>query len=374
MNPRDAQVMVVGAGIAGLALARTLRQRQITTVVVDRAVGPQDAGLALNLPGNAVRALSLVGVGDDIESIGEPVRRREYRSANDRIVFAIDEDAFWGDVGRSRCVLRRDLFELLVSDLPADTVRWGSAVTSARTTGEGVEVVLADGAIERCALLIGADGVHSTVRSAVFGDSAPRSALLSAASWRFMALNPGVHCWTAWTGKLATFLLIPVDSDTVYGFGSATRGGPVDADPEWLRSAFGDFPPPVQDVVGEVLDDRSTLYHSPLEEVRVPHWTHDRVILIGDAAHATTPVWAQGAAMAVEDAVVLAELIATHDDWSRIGPQYERRRRPRIGHVQAMTDRLSRAAKLPGWIRNTIYPFVGPRTYRETYGPLKTAP
>lgn len=72
--------------------------------------------------------------------------------------------------------------------------------------------------------------------------------------------------------------------------------------------------------------------------------------------------------------MVLAELIATQDDWSRIGPQYERRRRPRIDHVQAMTDRLSRAAKLPGWIRNTIYPFVGPRTYRETYGPLKTAP
>jgi 2-polyprenyl-6-methoxyphenol hydroxylase-like FAD-dependent oxidoreductase len=96
------------------------------------------------------------------------------------------------------------------------------------------------------------------------------------------------------------------------------------------------------------------------------------VVVIGDAAHATAPVWAQGAALAVEDALVLAELLATRDDWSRVGPEFEQRRRPRVTHVQAMTDRLSRAAGLPTWIRDAVLPFVGPRSYRETYGPLRT--
>ncbi len=374
MNTAEGRVIIVGAGIAGLALARALLQRGIAALVLDRAAGPPDAGLALNLPGSAARALSLVGVGDGLDGIGEPVHRREYRNVQDKVVFAIDEDAFWGAVGRSRCVLRRDLFDLLLSGLPSDTVRWGAAVTSTRTTGEVVEAVLGDGTVERCALLVGADGVHSTVRSSVFGDAAPRSALLSAASWRFMGHNHGIHCWTVWAGKLATFLLIPVGGETVYGFASAARGGDVEADPEWLHTAFRDFPRPVPDVVAEMLDDQSTLYHSPLEEVRVPQWANGRVILIGDAAHATAPVWALGAAMAAEDAVVLAELVGSHDDWSRIGPEYERRRRPRVDHVQRMTDRLSRAARLPSWIRDAIFPFVGPRTYRETYNPLKTDP
>jgi 2-polyprenyl-6-methoxyphenol hydroxylase-like FAD-dependent oxidoreductase len=83
-------------------------------------------------------------------------------------------------------------------------------------------------------------------------------------------------------------------------------------------------------------------------------------------------VWAQGAALAVEDALVLAELLATHKDWSQVGPAYERQRRPRVTHVQAMTDRLSRAAGLPTWLRDAILPFVGPRSYREAYRPLRT--
>lgn len=133
---------------------------------LDRASEPPDSGLALNLPGNAVRALAMVGVRADGHGIGEPVRRREYRNVKDKVVFAIDADAFWGDVATSRCVLRRDLFDLLLRGLPADSVRWDAALVSTQPVGDEVEAVLADGSIERCALLVGADGVHSTVRSA----------------------------------------------------------------------------------------------------------------------------------------------------------------------------------------------------------------
>ena len=90
-------------------------------------------------------------------------------------------------------------------------------------------------------------------------------------------------------------------------------------------------------------------------------------MLIGDAAHATAPVWAQGAAMAAEDPLVLAELLATHNDWAAVGGEFERRRRPRVEHVQKMTDRLSRTAGLPAWLRDAIVPVLGPRTYRETF-------
>ncbi|KQT60900.1 hypothetical protein ASG52_16785 [Methylobacterium sp. Leaf456] len=96
-----------------------------------------------------------------------------------------------------------------------------------------------------------------------------------------------------------------------------------------------------------------------------------RVVLAGDAAHATAPVWAQGAALTLEDALVLADLLAGRSDWSEVGAAYETRRRPRVAHVQAMTDRMSRSGALPGWARRLLLPVIGPRSYRATYAPLR---
>jgi len=174
-----------------------------------------------------------------------------------------------------------------------------------------------------------------------------------------------------WSGSEGAFLLIPVDDDEVYGYASATRGGPVAPDPSWLAETFGGYSGPVRQVLDSLRDHPAALYHSPVEEVRIPEWSRGRTVLIGDAAHATAPVWAQGAALAVEDALVLADLLATRADWSGVGAEYERLRRPRVDHVQAMTDRLSRAARVPPWLRDRLLPRLGPRTYRETFEPLK---
>jgi 2-polyprenyl-6-methoxyphenol hydroxylase-like FAD-dependent oxidoreductase len=366
------RILVAGGGIAGLAAAQALHQRGIAAVVADRLAGPPDAGLAVNLPGNAIQALRALGFADAIAELGTPTRRREYRTARGRLLFAVDEDAFWGETARPRCVRRADLLELLGRGLPAQTVRWNSAVTSVRPGALEVAVELADSTVDAWDFVVGADGVGSAVRAGVLGDTEPRIALMSAASWRFMTDNPGVDGWTVWSGARGTLLLIPVDNGEVYGYASATRGGGVDADAEWLRAAFAGFADPVPGVIEAVLDRPRSLYHSPVNEVRIPAWSRDRVLLIGDAAHATAPIWAQGAALAMEDALVLAELLAGTGDWGTVGAEFERRRRGRVAHVQAMTDRLSRAAGMPGWLRDTILPVIGPRTYRETYTPLKT--
>ena len=92
----DARVLVVGGGIAGFAMARACAQRGIPVRVVDRAAGPPDARLGLNLPGNAIRALRDIGVSDGLPAVAEPVRRREYRTPDDRLIFEVDEAAFWG--------------------------------------------------------------------------------------------------------------------------------------------------------------------------------------------------------------------------------------------------------------------------------------
>ncbi len=363
------RVLVVGAGVGGLAVARALRDRGIDVLVVERRAAPPLAGFAVNLPGNAVRALHAAGLGDELEEHGTPVSRREYRTARDRLLFAVDEAAFWGD---SLCVRRQRLMADLEAGLPSGCVRYGTAVTSLETGDGVVRARLSDGTQQVADFVVGADGVGSAVRTQLFGSVAPTSARLSESSWRFLTADPGVDCWTAWTSSAGTLLLIPVDDGQVYGYASASAGGAVGTDPSWLTETFGDYPERAARAVDTATADPAALHHASLSEVRQPVWTRGRVALIGDAAHATAPVWAQGAALAVEDALVLADELATRSDWELVGAAYERRQRPRVEHVQAMTDRLSRAAALPDWLRNRVAPRLGPRNYRATHEPLRT--
>ena len=221
MNRR---VLVAGAGIGGLAFARAARDRGIEATVVERRPDLPESGFGLNLPGNAMRALGHLGVDQEVAAAGVPVERREYRSASGRLLFAVDERAFWADVAPSVCVRHHHLLEALARGID---VRHGIAVDHLTAGDDAVAAHLSDGRTEAYDFVVGADGVHSSVRSAV-GGAAPRRSQMTPGSWRFITGNPGVDCWTAWTGHGALFLLIPVAVGEVYGYASSSRGRPVD--------------------------------------------------------------------------------------------------------------------------------------------------
>lgn len=364
------RVLIAGGGIAGLAARRALSRRNIPSLTLERRASQADAGLAINLPGNAVRALDRLGLLDRLRTVGSPVRRREYRTERDRLLFSVDEVAFWGAETAPHCLRRADLLHMLQGDLEPSDIRRGAGITAVRQDPHGVAIALEDGTTATGGLLVGADGVRSMVRRSAFGDRALSAAMLADRSWRFMTPNPGIEAWTLWAGAGALFLLIPVDRGEAYGWVSLSREAGTGLDRPALRRAFASFPRLVRDTLDAALSQPDAMHHSPLEEVRIPAWTHRRVVLLGDAAHATAPVWAQGAALALEDALVLAELLAERTDWDRVGTDYEGRRRPRVAHVQRMTDRLSRTARMPDWARNLLLPVLGPRSYRATYTPL----
>ena len=368
------RVVIVGGGVAGLAAAQALQRKGILAVVLEREPALADAGLAVNLPGNAIRALGGLGLASELSEKGFPIRRREYRNQRGRLLFSVNETEFWGHEAQPRCVRRSDLVTLLQRGLPHEILRYECPVMSVRQSAgvggdEIVMVGLADGSVERSDFLVGADGVRSLVRREVFGGHAPQAALISDSSWRFMTPNPGVDGWTLWAGSHGSlFLLIPVDNGEAYGWVSAPSRPPGD-----LREAFSAFPNIVRDTLDTVWAQPVPPYHSPLEEVRMPSWSNGRALLIGDAAHATAPVWAQGVAMAIEDAQVLAELLGTNENWDGVGLAYEQRRRPRVEHVVAVTDRLSRMAVMPNLFRDALMPLAGPRSYRSAYQPLRAS-
>jgi 2-polyprenyl-6-methoxyphenol hydroxylase-like FAD-dependent oxidoreductase len=362
-------ILVVGAGIAGQALARALESHQLSCSLVEQRAADSGLGMGLNLPGNATRALSVLGVLEEVERNGETVRRRQYRSHTDRLWFETQDAEFWREVGAPVCVRRGHLLRALERSHTCQVER-GARVESVRATADRVEVqVEGEGQPRHYDLVVGADGVNSAVRGAVAAH-VPQPSLMTPSSWRFVVDNPGVQCWTAWTGPTATFLLIPVGPGQVYGYAASTRGE-TGSTVNWLAETFSDYPAPVTQAVASAVDGRGEVLFSAVTDVRLERWQNGRLILLGDAAHATGPVWAQGAAMALEDALVLADLLSHEQDWSRVGAEFERLRRPRVDHVQASTDSFSRLAKLPSWLRNLTAPMLGPKGYRKAYEPLR---
>lgn len=367
-------ILVVGAGIAGLALARALALRGLDCTVVDQRASEPGLGMGLNLPGNAIRALAELGVVDDVVERGLPVRRREYRNGKGRLLFGTDDADFWRGVGSPACVRRGYLLEALRSAVPAP-VATGVRLLSALPRSRQVDVqFVGDESPRSYDLVVGSDGVHSATRSAVAPGQVTRASAMTETSWRLIAPNPGVDCWTAWSGADSTFLLIPVENGLVYGYAASVRGGRTGEDAAWLATAFADYPDQVTQVIEKVLAGEGELHHAPVDEVRLPSWHRGALVLIGDAAHATGPVWAQGAAMALEDGLVLADVLTRQADWANVGREFERRRRPRVDHVQAASDRMSRLARVPTWLRDLGAPAMGPRAYRGAYEPLRADP
>jgi 2-polyprenyl-6-methoxyphenol hydroxylase-like FAD-dependent oxidoreductase len=366
------KVVIVGGGITGTAMARALNARGIDHLVLEKRVAATDGGLAINLPGNAMAALDRFGLADDVVRLGTPIRRREYRTERGSLLFYVDEDAFWGNTMQPHAMLRRDLLGLLGDGLGEQSILRGCAVSALEQNEQTVTASLANGHMLDAELVIGADGVHSQTRNAIMATDHRKASLIGNASWRFMIPNPGVECWTVFASKGSVILLMPAPEGEAYGWAMAERSSRDD--PATLEHAFKKFPEIVRDAIKSALAVPERLHHSPLLDIRPSRWSSGRIVLAGDAAHAMAPVWAQGAALGLEDALVLTEELSATSDWIDAIRRFETRRRPRVAHVQAATDSMSRAAKLPEWLRMLVLPLVGPRRYSSTYAPLKQMP
>ncbi|MGE7370367.1 FAD-dependent monooxygenase [Neorhizobium sp. NPDC001467] len=364
-------VVVVGAGIAGLALTRLLGQMNVSCVALENRTALVDAGLAINLPGNAIAALRTIGVGDELKACGASIGRREYRSGSGRLLFAVDEASFWGTENTPRCVRRSDLARLFMQGIPNDNILYDRAVTSATIGEHDVEIATSAGDFLSARYFVGADGVNSSVRKWCSPGDGTSIATLGEASWRYIAPNPGIDCWTVWMGKHAIFLLIPCGPNEVYGWATIKSGAADNHNVDALLHHSKDFPIAVRQSLVEAMAKPDTVFHSPLTEIRPSQWGRGRGVLIGDAAHATAPVWAQGAALALEDSLALALLLESKTDPSVLTEKLASIRQTRVRHVQAMTDRASRVARLPAYLRTILFPILGPMSYKNTYGPLR---
>ncbi len=181
------RILIVGAGIAGLALAKALEQRGMEAELIERQPEVRAAGAGLFLPGNAVRAIARLELFEAVTRKAVPIKRQLILDSGGKVLNEIDTDGFWHDCGPCLSLPRQELQEMLEASVKRSTVTFGRSVAKLAQDSKGCSVTFDDGAVANYDLVVGADGIHSTVReAAALGGQASYVGLVC---WRHMTKN-----------------------------------------------------------------------------------------------------------------------------------------------------------------------------------------
>lgn len=368
MGGSPLRILVVGAGIAGLAVARALRLAGFRPDVTDKLPPGESTETGLYLPGNAARALHRLDLHHPVRPLGQVIHRQRFFDADGAQLCEVDLDTLWAGVGECRALPRADLHRVLLSGA-GGAVRHGAEVRTLDLLPGAVGVTFTDGTTGEYDLVVGADGPRSSVRAlaALGGPPRPVGQVVYRAVLRD---GPPVTEWTALLGQRSGFLMVPIGAGRLHLYADEA-GTEEPADPlARLRELFADYRGPVPEVLA-ALDE---VHVGITDEVELGRWHRGRVLLVGDAAHATAPTLSQGAAMALEDAVVLAESLRAAGSVEAALVAYESRRRPRTRWVRDRTRDRNRTRDVPPALRDPLLRGRGGRIFGEHYrlllGPL----
>jgi FAD-dependent urate hydroxylase len=359
------RILVVGAGISGLAAARGLRVAGFRPDVVEELPAATIPAAGIYLPGNASRALRALGLDAPLRPLGDLIFRQVFQDSAGQGLFELDVAALWAGVGESRALSRADLQQVLLTAVGGE-VRYDTAVRSIELVNGAAKVEFDNAAVAEYDLVVGADGRRSTIRTmAGLGGSATPTGRIVYRS--VVAGGPALSDWTALLGDRSQFVAMPMGGRRLYCHADETvgPGTAAPADPlARVRELFADFAGPVP----MILDALEKVQVARTDEVVIDSWANGPVLLVGDAAHATSPTLAQGAAMAFEDAVVLGEVLkAAPDDVPAALQAYEKRRLHRCDQVRAHTQECDRTRDLPPGQRDPMLRGPGQRIFADQY-------
>ncbi|WP_199853936.1 FAD-dependent oxidoreductase [Plantactinospora sp. BB1] len=369
----DRTAVVVGAGVGGLCAALALRRQGWQVTILERAPEFGAVGAGITLMSNALTGLAALGVDEQIRAAGRVEASGGSRTADGRWLSRIEAADLVDQLGtESLGIHRATLHEILRAALPAGTTLLTGAEVVEVVAGPPAEVTYLSGGVRttlRAELLIGADGLRSVVRRRLWPD-VPPPVYVGTTAWRGVTDEP-------WTGQLlvaitwapgAEFGMVPLGDGRVYWFGAvnAPEKWPVADEFGTVRQRFGAWHAPIPELMDATSPQgvlRNDLYHlgTPLGS-----YVTGAVALLGDAAHAMTPNLGQGAAQAIEDAVVLGSSLADGTEVPAGLARYDAERRPRSQQVARASYLIGRFGQqlrnpLAVGLRNVMMRLTPPR-------------
>lgn len=344
------KILIVGAGIAGCSAAISLAEHGAVVTLIEKQTAWKFQSSGIFIYSNGLKALQEIGVFDEIVKAGFPVHdglNAFHQHDGEKIV-----DVFYPHqyglppiVGIKRAEMHRILNARLADFDIAP--RLGVTVSNLENEGSsGVQVHFSDGTVDRFDLVIGADGIRSQVREFVAPGALPTYSGFGV--WRSVHTRPSTineKIMMMGTGKRLG--IMPISADKLYIFGTIAEPEGQWYEPNsWpseMRKKFSEF----RGVAGPFLDQldaHSEVLFTAVEEMILDRpWYQGRILLIGDAAHASTPFMGQGGTMAIEDAVVLGRLMAASNDIDQVLADFYARRAPRCKMVQDASRRVGQA-------------------------------
>ncbi|MGH2496051.1 MAG: FAD-dependent monooxygenase [Ktedonobacteraceae bacterium] len=361
------KAIIIGGGIGGITTAIALRQAGIDATVYERAPELREVGSGLPLFTNALKALQKLGLGDKIEALGEHANTLSVSTWRGQVLTDVTNEKHLQSLGTvSTVVHRAELLALLVETLGMENVHLNAECTGFTQGESGVRARFVGGMEVQGDFLVGADGLHSTIRSQMYGIIKP--AYVGYTTWRGVAHieRSGLERYV-W-GKGYQFGVAPMSKGRAYWFAQkyAPEGQPDKAGgrKQELLDLFHDWHDPVPAVI-EATRDADILRNDVYELPHLKRWSSGRVTLLGDAAHAMTPNLGQGGCLAIEDALVLADCLAKeqHNVVAAL-KLYETRRIKRTRNVARLAHLMAGAVQIENnalaGTRNAIFKRVPP--------------
>jgi 2-polyprenyl-6-methoxyphenol hydroxylase-like FAD-dependent oxidoreductase len=309
------RALIVGGGVAGMSCAIQMRKAGIEVDLIDRDPLGRIDGAGITVSGPTLRALRTVGVVDEVLAMGATWNNFEVHDQAGRHLGLVEVPPLAAGLPGTGGIMRPVLHKILSnrSTQLGTRVRLGVTLADLKDHGDCVEATLSDGSVSRFDLVVGADGIFSELRDRLFAD-APQPIATGQVIYRLVAERPADFEYTHFfMGTDIKVGFNPVSTTHMYMYllhkaAANPRIEPVEQ-PRMLYEAmagFGGFVPAIRETV--LTSNAHTVNYRQLEVLLQPApWYRGRAVLIGDAAHATTPHLAYGAGMAIEDGVVLVE-------------------------------------------------------------------
>lgn len=309
------KILIIGGGFSGMAAAIQLRKQGCAVDVVEIDPGWRSYGAGISLGGATLRAFRTLGVLDTFLTQGFAADGVDLFTPTGHQIGSLPTPRIAGpDVPGGGGIMRPVLAKILADATRASgaNVRLGCSFTAIRQDADGVDVEFTDGSQQRYDLVVGADGLYSQVRKALFQD-APRPAYSGQCVWRAVLPRPAeVQRTMMWLGPKVKTGVNAVSQEEMYLFVTEDRATNDRVDPQQFPQMLADllapFSAPLMQSVRAQINADAQIVFRPLESLLMPQpWYQNRVVLIGDTVHATTPHMASGACIGIEDAIVLAE-------------------------------------------------------------------
>lgn len=350
MTAAAQRVLVIGGGFSGMSAAIMMARAGIDVDLVEIDEGWRSYGAGISLHGATLRVFQELGILEDFKAEGAATSGLIVRMPhNDQVIVEIPTPAMPGiDLPGNAAIMRPALAAILARATRAAgvNVRLGVTFETLTQDADGVELTFTDGTSGRYDAVIGADGLFSQTRALLMPE-APEPAYVGQAVWRAELPTPeGLETLSMWLGKGVKVGINPVSPGRSYMF--ITEDCPEDI---WVEDAdllprmkalLDPFPSPMLTAVKEGLSEDSKLIYRPLKGMLLPQpWHVGRVLLIGDAVHATTPHLGAGACIGMEDGLVIAEELQRHATVAEAFAAHEARRWERCAMVVNNSGRLS---------------------------------